>query len=326
RDRRPLPRGFHARERVRARQRRARRLRSRGRWRKLGHPRPGAALRGARLDPRGRDVHRSDGRAAGRLDGSPRHVRRDVPALLPPATSYGAGRPLDPLLRLRSLRISRGGRRMGGRRRPLDPEARAVTVRAIAGLAALNLGLSVVGTSFLWAARGLPRWTDVLRLSGLGYLLGVAVFGVIWTQLLVGGVPFGGWGVIATLAAATGVCGAVGVRRGRSVPRGLVGPPTGSSLSLFVTASGIALVGLSLEALFRSARLQSLQAFDAWAFWVPKAKAIYFFGGLDEQIFTTSAGPTYPPIVPILDAAAFHAMGAVDVVTFHLQFWFFLAE
>jgi len=200
-----------------------------------------------------------------------------------------------------------------------------VTVRAIAGLAALNLGLAVVGTSFLWAARGLPRWTDVLRLSGLGYLLGVAVFGVIWTQLLVVGVPFGGWAVLATLVAATGVCGAVGVRRGRSVPRGLVGPPTGSSLSLFVTASGIALVGLLLEALFRSARLQSLQAFDAWAFWVPKAKAIYFFGGLDEQIFTTSAGPTYPPIVPILDAAAFHAMGSVDVVTFHLQFWFLLA-
>lgn len=69
-------------------------------------------------------------------------------------------------------------------------------------------------------------------------------------------------------------------------------------------------------------RLQSLQAFDAWAFWVPKAKALYFFEGLDEQVFTTSAGPTYPPLVPILEAAAFHAMGSVDVVTVHLQFWF----
>ena len=56
----------------------------------------------------------------------------------------------------------------------------------------------------------------------------------------------------------------------------------------------IALVGLLLEAFFRSARLQSLQAFDAWAFWVPKAKALYFFGGLDEQVFTTSAGPDVP--------------------------------
>ena len=41
-------------------------------------------------------------------------------------------------------------------------------------------------------------------------------------------------------------------------------------------------------------------------------------------MFTTSAGPTYPPLLPIVDAAAFHAMGSVDVVTLHLQFWFLL--
>src|SRR4029078_11078629 len=71
--------------------------------------------------------------------------------------------------------------------------------------------------------------------------------------------------------------------------------------------------------------LQNCPQADAGWCGVPRAKAIYFFGGLDEEIFTTSAGPTYPPIVPILDAAAFHAMGSVDVVTFHLQFWFLLA-
>ena len=80
-------------------------------------------------------------------------------------------------------------------------------------------------------------------------------------------------------------------------------------------AAGVALIGLLLEALFRSARLQSLQAYDAWAFWVPKGKAIFFFGGLDERLFTSLPGPTYPPLVPILDAAAFHAMGGVDTVT-----------
>ena len=95
-------------------------------------------------------------------------------------------------------------------------------------------------------------------------------------------------------------------------------------VALLVTAAGVALVGLLLEALFRAARLQSLQAFDAWAFWVPKAKALYFFEGLDEQVFTESAGPTYPPLLPIVDATAFHAMGSVDVVTLHLQFWFLL--
>lgn len=199
-----------------------------------------------------------------------------------------------------------------------------MTLRAIAGLAALNLGFAVMGTTFVWAARGLPRWPDVLRLGGLGYLVGVATFGVVWTQLLVVGVPFDGWAVVATLASGTAVACAIGIRLGRRRPRAVAEAP-GTPASVLVTAAGIALVGLLLEALFRSARLQSLQAFDAWAFWVPKAKAIYTFGGLDTEVFTTSAGPTYPPLVPILDAAAFHAMGSIDVVTFHLQFWFLVA-
>ena len=67
-----------------------------------------------------------------------------------------------------------------------------MTVRAVAGLAALNGALVLMGTSLLWAFRGFARWSDVLRLAGLGYLLGVAALGTVWTQLLVAGVPFGG--------------------------------------------------------------------------------------------------------------------------------------
>jgi hypothetical protein len=200
-----------------------------------------------------------------------------------------------------------------------------VTIRAISGLFALNGAFAVMGLTLLWAFRGFTRWADVLRLAGVGYLIGVAAFGGVWTQLLVVGVPFGGWAIVLSLLLASAVACAAGVRLGRPRPAGFgwsVTRDEGSSASLLVTATGVALVGLLLEAFFRSARLQSLQAFDAWAFWVPKAKAIYYFGGLDDQVFTTSAGPTYPPIVPILDAAAFHAMGTVDTVTFHLQFWF----
>ena len=57
----------------------------------------------------------------------------------------------------------------------------------------------VLGVTVLWAIRGLPHWTDVLRLAGLGYLLGVAAFGIVWTLLLVVGVPFGGWGILLSL-------------------------------------------------------------------------------------------------------------------------------
>jgi len=200
-----------------------------------------------------------------------------------------------------------------------------VTVRAILGLAALNGAYAVLGVALLWAIRGLPRWTDVLRLAGLGYLLGVAAFGVVWTQLLVVGVPLGGWGVVLSLACGTAAAAFAAVLLGRQRPRGFGDPERHASpFAVLVTAAGVSLSGLLLEALFRSARLQGLQAYDAWAFWVPKGKAIYFFGGLDEQVFTTFPGPTYPPLVPILDAASFHAMGGADTITFHLQFWFFV--
>ena len=200
-----------------------------------------------------------------------------------------------------------------------------MTLRALAGLFVLNGAFAVMGTTVVWAFRGFTHWTDVLRLGGLGYLVGVAGFGIVWTQLLVVGIPFGGLAIVASLFGGTAVAVAVGVRAGRPYPRRFGAGESGSDrshASLLVTATGIALVGLLLEAFFRSARLQSLQAFDAWAFWVPRAKAIYFFGGLDEQLFTTTANPTYPPLLPIVDAAAFHAMGSVDTVTFHLQFWF----
>ena len=75
--------------------------------------------------------------------------------------------------------------------------------------------------------------------------------------------------------------------------------------------------------MFRAARLAGLYEFDGWSFWVPKAKAIYYFGGLDEGFFTSLPGAAYPPLVPTLDAAAFHAMGSADVVTLHVQYWLF---
>ncbi|HET8969194.1 MAG TPA: hypothetical protein VFN06_07180, partial [Gaiellaceae bacterium] len=69
--------------------------------------------------------------------------------------------------------------------------------------------------------------------------------------------------------------------------------------------------------------LSGLYWWDAWSFWVPKAKAIYQFGELDVGFFTNLPGSSYPPLVPILDAAAFHAMGSTDVVTLHVQYWLF---
>ncbi len=195
-----------------------------------------------------------------------------------------------------------------------------MTLRAIGGLVVLNGLVAVCGLALLYALRGLRTWTDVVRLAGLGYLLGLGALGILWTELLVVRVPFGGWTILSSVAAIAAGAVLVGSRRGMPRPHGWMLP--GTVAGTLTGAAGIAAIGLYLEALFGAARLQSLQNFDAWAFWVPKAKAIYFFGGLDEQVFTTAAGPSYPPLLPVLDAAAFHAMGGADVVTLHLQFWF----
>jgi len=194
-----------------------------------------------------------------------------------------------------------------------------VTLRAILGLVALNAVFLASGAAILWLVRGWRTWAELARLGGLAYLVGVAGTGTCLMLLLIAGVPLSTWLVLA-VAGAFVLAAALGGRRlGRSRPTLGTVPET---RNVFVAALGIALTGVFFEALFRATRLSGLYSWDAWAFWVPKAKAIYFYGGLDEQFFTTLPGAPYPPLVPVVDAAAFHFMGGPDVVTFHLQFWF----
>jgi hypothetical protein len=193
-----------------------------------------------------------------------------------------------------------------------------VSGHAIAGLALLNAVLLVVGTSVLWSLRGFPTWTDVVRLSGLAYLLGVASLGAVLVFELTVGIPVG---LISVLVSSSLLCAGAfvaGLAVGRARPSGR------PNVRLTVpTAVFAALIIVYFEALFRSGRLAGLYEWDGWAFWVPKAKAIYYFGGLDEGFFKELPGQTYPPLVPAFEAVAFHFMGSVDQVTLHLQFWFF---
>ena len=198
-----------------------------------------------------------------------------------------------------------------------------MTVRALAGLVVLNLAYALVGVALLWALGAFRTWSAALRLAGLGYLLGLAAFGVLWTTLLVAGVPFGGVGIVVSLVGLAALGLTAGMVRNVTPKRGPPSPTAASAV--LVTAVGVALAGLYLEALFRAARLSSLQAYDAWAFWVPKGMAIFYFGGLDEHVFTTTPNASYPPLQPILDAAAFHAIGSADATTLHVQFWFVVA-
>jgi hypothetical protein len=195
-----------------------------------------------------------------------------------------------------------------------------VSVHALAGLALFNLFLLGVGSGVLTAALGWHSWHEAVRMSGLGYMLGVGLLGVTLSIELVFGVPFSFATIVVTGAAL--VLAALSLRR--PLARWRPVPPTGRTPGAgWVAVVFGSLIVVYLEALFRAGRLSGLSAWDAWAFWVPKAKAIYFFGGLDEQFFRELANPTYPPLVPALEASAFHFMGSADVVTLHVQFWFF---
>lgn len=195
-----------------------------------------------------------------------------------------------------------------------------MTIRALAGLAAFHALFVLVGTALLFALGGLTRRRDVARLVGLSYLLGIAALGIVWTWLLAAGVPFGTVTILVTAVAAAALAVVAGRRRGFTLGSR---EPSAVRPATLVAAAGLAVVGVYLESLFRSARLEGLYSFDGWAFWVPRGKAIYFTGGFDPSLFAAVPHASYPPVVPILDAAAFHAMGSPDVVTLHVQYWLF---
>lgn len=196
-----------------------------------------------------------------------------------------------------------------------------MSVGAIFGLILLNLFLLGAGSSVFYGVRGWISWSEVALLGGLAYMLGVAAVGVLLVMELVVGLPFSLAAILLTGLAVIVVGFGVGRALGHPHPRW----PDSVALPLVSVSAAFfaSLTLLVLEALFRADRLTGLSEYDAWAFWVPKAKAIFFLGGLDEQFFRSLPAPSYPPLVPALEASAFHFMGSPDVVTLHLQFWFF---
>jgi hypothetical protein len=200
-----------------------------------------------------------------------------------------------------------------------------VTVDVIFGLAVLNLLFLVAGTGVLGSLRGRPSVADLLRLGGVAYLLGVTVVLFLVVLEMLVGIPFGLASVVVTGLLVATVGGVAAVVRGDAADATCTRRiASWGGFSVFAAAVGLAGLVVYFEAAFRSARLAGLFEYDAMSFWVPKAKAIYFFGGFDRQFFTSLPGASYPPFLPILEAASFAFMRAADTVTLHLAFWFLL--
>jgi hypothetical protein len=198
-----------------------------------------------------------------------------------------------------------------------------VTIRAIGGLLVLNLFVLATGAGVLWGLRGWRWWTELVRLAGVAYLLGLAALMLVMTIELVLGVPVGS--VTVALDGALLVAAGLLARRARggTWPGGRPRDWRFPRLSVFV-ALFLAGIAVYLEGMFRSERLSGIvNEFDSWAFWMPKAEWIYFFGDLDADVLELLPGSAYPPGLSSLQAAAFHAMGGADTTSLHLQYWFF---
>lgn len=201
-----------------------------------------------------------------------------------------------------------------------------MTLRAITGLVVLHLFFLGVGAGVLWGLRGWKVWTELLRLAGVAYLLGVASLMILLTVSLVVGLPFGPPLVLACGLAIVAGGILLGRRKGRRLPP-LRTPVWRLPTTSVVSAVLIAAVVVYFEAFFRSERLAELYDWDAWFTWTLKAKTLFYFGGMEEWVFGTAAHSggvltSYPPGFPAVQAASFHAMGSADVVTLNLNYWF----
>jgi hypothetical protein len=194
-------------------------------------------------------------------------------------------------------------------------------VSHLIGLLTLNLLFLLAGVCLLWGLRGWRTWTELAELAGVAYILGIGVIAVAATVVLATGGSLSVWETLLLVLIVAGVGLAVGAQRRRPLPRarGSWGRPKSRSGWAALALAGLTLVLATVS--FRAAYHAPVVAWDAWAFWIPKAKAIYFFGGLDPQLFRSLPGPSYPLLVPSLDAMDFHFMGSADVTFLAVQYW-----
>jgi hypothetical protein len=191
---------------------------------------------------------------------------------------------------------------------------------AYLGLVAFDVMVAAVGYALLYGLGFVRRPGDALRYLGLAFFGGWTVTAV----LLALGVTVGVDPDLGRVIAMSVAAGIVFVLAGRG--RGAVlqpdREPSTSRLARGSAIAGAALLLLTLGLALREAVVsQADMSWDTWAFWLPKAEAIYYFHGLDTGLggFTTYANPQYPPLVPVVDAASFHFMGGFHPALLPLQ-------
>jgi hypothetical protein len=188
------------------------------------------------------------------------------------------------------------------------------------GLLAFDLALLAVGFALL---RGLGL--AARRLAGLAFLTAWAVYGISATLVLSLGLSLD-WPVPVVLLALIAGGGVLLARSSRFPVRVKEVRATGRRSWIGVLFGGL-LVAYLGALLIRSVPGEADTSWDAWAFWLPKAKSIYYFGGLDDGPggFTKFANHDYPPLGPAFEATNYHFMGSTAGAPLQFQHWLIFA-
>ena len=186
------------------------------------------------------------------------------------------------------------------------------------GLLGANLLMLVVGLGVLPLLGVARSWRELVSRSGLAYLCGLVLVGIVSAHLALVHVAVG-WIGLAVLAACA-VAAAVWRLRGTARPV----PKRPGWVDVTGTAAFVALV----VEYARAFRVALLNRYDAWAIWALKGHALYSFGWADPVVFAGAsyrfANLDYPLLLPSLEAIDFRAMGSFDTRLLHVQFLLFL--
>ena len=196
----------------------------------------------------------------------------------------------------------------------------------IGGPVALDLLLLGVGEAWLFGLGFVRSPRQALRWAGLAFIVGWCAHGSVIVYALVLGFSVAIWGSFALAAALV----AAGLMLGRAVPAAAdrAERPERSLTKIVSVGAAACVVGYLALLGLHAALTASPTGWDAWAFWLPRAKAIYFFHGLQPHLrggFASFAHPEYPPLIPAFDATVFNFAGGAAVLALPFQDWLLAA-
>ena len=192
--------------------------------------------------------------------------------------------------------------------------------RIYVGLVAYNALLIGVGYALLYAFGMARLRRSEWRLLALAYLLGWAFLGSVLTLFLIAGVNPG----IATVVVVAALSVEVSVLVGRRMRKTelVAHRPRGSPLALLTAIAGAAVLAAAVAfAMIVALKGTWPSEWDVWWFWLPKAKVIYYFHGLDTGVggWGAQQDPEYPPLAAVMAATASHFAGGFHPSILNVQ-------